>query len=869
MSADQFDRVSALGVSVPEHLRPVAGRGNAAAGPSRLRGADASGSAGLPIARAVDPDEDFSPSSSSEDDDDASDDDAPSQKRVGKGKQPAGRPLKRPRTAAAAAGPPASGARTTRSETTAEKLNAMSLTPNRKNAGDPEPAGSDLSSLSELSEIESDIVASKGKGKAPASKRVRDERGGQADGPRNPMKRPKSGAADGDAHMTAGKLEQMLLSLEARQRANPGGIRGARTDIARQFERPGATSGRINTTATWLSEKSWQEAKRNFAGRLSALPDYPQHRASIQNLLRRLGLYGGQLPDPTAQTRSLYTAADLVSVLRSLITLRNRPASQRGSIFPALAERARIPERPIRRWITAEGSLKIPTEHLSRLPGYAAHREQLRDAFAQLGQRHVAADLPEPGDRSTTSRVTAETVSVALQRLAENPRTSIQAISRDVRINEQTLGDYVAPERGGLRTPAVLELLGRMPDYAQWRDSIAGSLTAMGRDGQAAQLPPTIRAQDFLDAFRTHRAQVVDAIGRMRRNATLSAHNAARDAGVPWGAFSIAVDAGPTIRDRASIESRLHNLQPHLQRALETIVGDLNRLAVGADSGDSPMIPVRVRGGLFAPDRLFIVERNPDESAPGSQVAQLYALNPELVRGPRSYEHHRSAQLLRWVSTVLRRQFASSGEVQSYFDREQQTLYVSSNAFAGNREMREFLAGSGLDDAMNLPDGERLTSREMRHWRKLQNALSRSDATGDGLVDEILRAIRQGRFQVPDGRFREGDRTVELHAERRIQEALRAQGRPIDLRLLAGTMRACAQCAAALGFDDQQPRGPFWISHGANAFLPTEQIVENNTQNRVGSYATRDQDGKITADHNTDSDSDADTDDESDPEKDQ
>jgi hypothetical protein len=82
-------------------------------------------------------------------------------------------------------------------------------------------------------------------------------------------------------------------------------------------------------------------------------------------------------------------------------------------------------------------------------------------------------------------------------------------------------------------------------------------------------------------------------------------------------------------------------------------------------------------------------------------------------------------------------------------------------------------------------------------------------------------------------------------------------------------MRACAQCAAALGFDDQQPRGPFWISHGANAFLPTEQIVENNTQNRVGSYATRDQDGKITADHNTDSDSDADTDDESDPEKDQ
>lgn len=265
---------------------------------------------------------------------------------------------------------------------------------------------------------------------------------------------------------------------------------------------------------------------------------------------------------------------------------------------------------------------------------------------------------------------------------------------------------------------------------------------------------------------------------------------------------------------------------------------------------------------MYAPDRRFVVARGPDESAPGSQVAQLYARNPELVRDPRSFEHDRSAQLLRWVSTVLRRRFASSGEVQSYFDREQRTLYVSSNTYAGNRAIREFLTDSPLGDALDLPPEHQPTSRETRHWRKLRNAMSRSTANGDGLVDEIVDAIRQGRVSVPDGRYRDDDRTVELHAERRIQEELQRQDRPLDLRLLAGTMRACAQCAAALGFDDQRSRGPFWMTHGANAFLPTDQILQNNLSGRVGTSATRDRSGRITADHNTDSDTDADTDDE-------
>src|SRR6201999_2225966 len=142
--------------------------------------------------------------------------------------------------------------------------------------------------------------------------------------------------------------------------------------------------------------------------------------------------------------------------------------------------------------------------------------------------------------------------------------------------------------------------------------------------------------------------------------------------------------------------------------------------------------------------------------------------------------------------------------------------------------------------------------------RKLKNALPKPEARGEKtVVDEIREAIKKRRFEIPTTIFKDyKGKLVNLHAERRIKEALNEDGRPMNLDLLAGTKPPCGQCAAALGFEPERPRGPFWLSTAASAFLATNRIIEKNKKDRIGTHVTKTRDGKITVNYNTDSDSD-------------
>ncbi len=331
---------------------------------------------------------------------------------------------------------------------------------------------------------------------------------------------------------------------------------------------------------------------------------------------------------------------------------------------------------------------------------------------------------------------------------------------------------------------------------------------------------------------------------------------------MPWQAFSMAVDAGPSIRDQTNVEDQLEMVRPWLRGGLEAMFERLNGLARGAQFNDGDMTGVTIRSGLSG--RVYVVDAEAAESGGNkreSLLERVYARNPRFVQGPRSYETDRPRQVLRWMSTVLKETFPGGREVQAYFDREKQTIYVSSNRFDDNKNIRELLLkGAGLQGLAENRMDEDPKTREARHSSKLKNALSQSEVLGeDALFGEVLKAIEDKRFEIPDQRFYDDHQDVGLHAERRIKEALEADGRgPMNLDLLAGTRRACGQCAADLGFEDWRRRGPFWLSKAASAFLDGGAIIDEDKKKSVGTYVTRTRNGRLTTDYNTDSDSSSD-----------
>ncbi len=806
LSGDQATRLVALGVTLPQHLRHFVGSVNTDAGPSR-------------------------PGDTS--------------RRGGSSQET--RPSTVTRTSLSARKP----AWDTAGLPHARPVGALQRQPGRREV--PGPEANDVSAPSKASGPETGSRTSKGIAGPPKRGAEQEIESGRA------AKRPRAVRKDADPSasaafavdikLTAEVIEAMLRDLKTELNKPEDVKRVTATEIARRH-RPAT----YKSDKYWLSSASWKNPRQNQAKRLSMMADYREHRQALQDLLRGTRVYEGDLPEPSDSGNRSNTAADFLRALRAVSEFQTAQRTERITrAYDYLAMKSGIPDRQLKSWIKVDGEPRISLREFSTMPGYAENRDRLAEAFRRLDHAEIADGLPAARDRNYRDRVTAEDVARGLGLLSQG--WTQQDVFRELDTAKRSLGAYLHAGKGGLKVEG--QRLAKLPHYAEWRDSIEASLLRMNQRDQARRLPVgRIKAADFLATMRGHRVAVADAIRRMRNDPGLSARDAAAAAGVPWQAFSIAVGAGPRIRNRTRVDDQLESVKPHLEDGLDTILEHLEDLASGRKLEEPPMTKVGFTKGT---KRWHLVHRQPAEESGGHKLGRLYAANPELVRHPRSYEQDRPRQLLRWMSTVIRERFPTAREVQAYFDAKTKTIYVSSNIRDDNRKIRELLGeGAGLGDVVDeRPRGDR-TSRETRHWHKLRNALAAPVAHAkDGTTAEILDAMKQSRFRVPDRGFSAGKTSVHLHAERRIKHALEDDGLGnVNLDLLAGTRRACGHCAAAMDFGVDRPRGPFWQSAAGGAFLDGDGIIEDNMARSIGSYVTRTRrDRKITADYNTDSDS--------------
>jgi len=226
----------------------------------------------------------------------------------------------------------------------------------------------------------------------------------------------------------------------------------------------------------------------------------------------------------------------------------------------------------------------------------------------------------------------------------------------------------------------------------------------------------------------------------------------------------------------------------------------------------------------------------------GTKLQRMYAGGAP--RAPRSYGSEREKQALRWLSTVLFAKFPDAVEIQAYYDRSTETIYVSSNKNAVNKELLKFLTNF---DENKLPKAR--DERQTRHQAKLLAGLKAPKPDQKPIFD----AIKAKKFKVPAT-----DETVDLHAERRIEKEL--AGRAMDDTTrgwLGGVKRPCAVCAVALQLASSNP-GPRWTSGAAMHGYTKEEIEKWFADHKLKTHTTQTK-GAPTTGHDTDSDSDADT----------
>ncbi len=247
--------------------------------------------------------------------------------------------------------------------------------------------------------------------------------------------------------MTASRLEEMLRALAE------GKSSGATAHkIAKRHP------GGLAHNSKWMVPSGWKDNQQSLARRLSSLPDYPQHRASIQGLLDRLGLYKEKLPEPTAPKPS-FTAEDLVGVLQFLIERQKDESVSRPKygVLPLLVEKTGFSKATLDGWIKTDGSLsnRRTVKDLTGLPRYAEYREQLQDAFEQLGHTKTADELPEPSGGIVRGEMTADILADLLAKRAANPTTSMWDISREISVAGRTLRKYIDLRTGRLRNASA------------------------------------------------------------------------------------------------------------------------------------------------------------------------------------------------------------------------------------------------------------------------------------------------------------------------------------------------------------------------------------------------------------------------------
>lgn len=633
--------------------------------------------------------------------------------------------------------------------------------------------------------------------------------------------------------------------------------RGASTS-----EIAGAVSVADGTIGRWINAKRWQSGE--VQATLAKMSDYAQHRDAIDALVKTMGLTSEDLPPPPARSRGQMTADLLKQALELMLAKRGEGLVGRGrtpGILSAVAGVIGMDRKMLVGWLNADGTPAKPLDAVARLPGYEQVRGDLQALFSRHGHQAVADGLRAPGE-DTTHKMTAALLVDILQNIKADRAGSSRAIGGALGVQPSLVRVYVALEDASLRS---LDVVRKMPDYAQHRESLAAALAALGNQEQARGLPlPLVDAEYLLNALRDDMPRFVGAMKAMQAHPKLPPFDAAKQAGLLPEAFTAVIGAGGVLRERGDVYATLARVGRHLVPGLDEELARLRATALGkapvaAAPREMARFELPARGTI--PAKVFIVRPSTGDPGPKAKnrLEKIYANNADLVRPPRSYETERPRQMLRWLSTVLKDRFPDTSEVQCYYHVPTRQIVVASNHNEVNTKLAEFFAEGGARQLIDVAEPQS-DAREARHSGKLRIALAGAadSAVGDGALQKQVRAaIAAGRFVVPHASVSDRGKTVRLHAERRILNYVRETfGEALDRRLLAGTMRPCGTCADELGLGDEERRGPFWLSHAAQALSDTPRIIERNIDKGIGTYVTKTRAGRVTTDHDTDSDSD-------------
>jgi hypothetical protein len=617
------------------------------------------------------------------------------------------------------------------------------------------------------------------------------------------------------------------------------------------------------TANKWLAAGRWQAEK--LATRLSKMPDYAQFRSALEPLVASLGLHAGALPEPPERSRAKMDAHVLKSALEALVAHRERTGGRgRNLSQPALTEHLRqqgfqVSMWTLADWLTADGRLKTAPASVANLPGFADEGDAILLALSALGHDDLASEVADavPGELQAVS---ARDITAALQALAESPQQGLSKACLDEGL-PVSITKYFSTSgrpRDGVETVAAL------PDFAEHREAIVAALRSLGHDADAASLPGVaMPLRDAHDQLSRQFDGVMQAFAMMRSQPPLSLLDAAHVAGIPAQLLAVLATPHGALQDRAAIEGRITGDHALMRPAMAGMLDRLQaELAYGPAQapGAAPMKPLRLQGAGRAPDRTLIVL--PDSHDPGARAVerlrQIFYADPLAVRGPRSYAGERPRQALRWLATVLMQQFPLGVEFQCYFHRGTRQLVVSSNVDTVNNDLRDFLASGGMEPLL-AGDGEDAATahtRAERHQARLSHAMGDFANTSDAELEQILAAIAERRFQVPARFYGRAQRTVDLHAERRVKEFVETLDPDFDAQGLAGTRRPCGTCADVVGLPEEGTRGPFWHSNNAQSGTDTEAIIARNVAAGIRTSISETRAGRLTFDTNTDSDSD-------------
>jgi len=549
-------------------------------------------------------------------------------------------------------------------------------------------------------------------------------------------------------------------------------------------------------------------------------------------------------------------ASELVDLLERVLENKR----QGKALLEGVAQATGIPDTEARAWLNADGTLKRSVYKIPRLRGYF----ELRDELCGL-----LADLGDTNPQRLPGRPTAAHLVRVLEARIERPEANLGELAHITSLNVEALRTSFTYQ--DVRLKSGNGALRMLVDYCEHRDALQDAIARAGDLERAATLPVAeTPAETFLRRLEGQAYALRLVMSELQADPTLDLAEAVARVSVSIELKDVArrvIGPGGVLRPPDEIVEDLPGLNQALQAAVQPL---LAQIAQPPRSNGLSVQLLRRRGPY--PAKLVLVNetREAPKSGPAvdygrrnpTDLEGLYANSPRLIVPPRSFRHERLKQVLRWLSTVIKSQFQGAREVQAYWDTAHGELWLASNISTINRKIADFLANGGLRQMLQEFEPDSFVSREARHAWKLRRLLV-DEEPGAAAARPLLAALANGKIRVPTETVIGANTGVpiELHAERRIKRAFEAahrdEGLKMNWKLVAGTMRPCGTCAKDLGLPANAHRGPFWVSHAGREGYDLDQVIRENIEASIGTFATRTIGGKLNVTANTDSDSDA------------